>query len=75
MATWMSVIDELPPGRKPIRPFISLTTAGKACTKFMRKQIQEGRQGIHRVSVDTGERKDGHQNLEEGYMHVCEEFP
>ena len=40
----VSVIDELPPGRKPIQTIHQFDNRRKSMYEFMRKQIQEGRQ-------------------------------
>ena len=40
----VSVIDQLPPGRKPYRRCCNTTTAGPNSMPPMRKQLQMGRQ-------------------------------
>ena len=61
----VSVIDELPPGRKPI---VTLHQS-------MHKQIAEGRQVYIVYPLIKESEKIDLKNLEEGYLHVCEEFP
>ena len=71
----VSVIDELPPGRKPIQTIHQFDNRRKSMYEFMRKQIQEGRQVYIVYPLIQESEKMDIKNLEEGYMHVCEEFP
>lgn len=40
----ISIIDELPPSRKPVKTMMIKTTKRKSCYEFIRKEIKEGRQ-------------------------------
>ncbi|WP_165044085.1 ATP-dependent DNA helicase RecG [Dysgonomonas sp. ZJ709] len=71
----VSVIDELPPGRKPIHTIHQYDKKRGALYQSMRKQLEEGRQ-IYIVYplIEESEKLDL-KNLEEGYEHICEVFP
>lgn len=71
----VSVIDELPPGRKPVRTIHQFDNRRASMYAFMRKQIQEGRQVYVVYPLIQESEKMDIKNLEEGYMHVCEAFP
>lgn len=71
----VSVIDELPPGRKPIQTMHQFDNRRASLYAFIRRQIQEGRQAyIVYPLIEESEKMDI-KNLEDGYMHICEEFP
>ena len=71
----VSVIDELPPGRKPVRTIHQFDNRRASMYDFMRKQIQEGRQVYVVYPLIQESEKMDIKNLEEGYLHVCEAFP
>lgn len=71
----VSVIDELPPGRKPIQTVHQFDSRRANLYAFMRKQIMEGRQVYIVYPLIQESEKMDIKNLEEGYMHICEEFP
>jgi ATP-dependent DNA helicase RecG len=71
----VSVIDELPPGRKPIVTEHRYDTNKKALYQFMRAQISEGRQVYVVYPLIKESEKMDLKNLEEGYRTVCEVFP
>ncbi|GAB6010503.1 ATP-dependent DNA helicase RecG [Viscerimonas tarda] len=71
----VSVIDELPPGRKPIQTIHQYDKKRGALYNSVRKQLQEGRQVyIVYPLIEESEKLDL-KNLEEGYGHICEVFP
>lgn len=71
----VSVIDELPPGRKPIQTIHQYDKKRGALYNSVRKQLQEGRQVyIVYPLIEESEKLDL-KNLEEGYTHICEVFP
>ena len=71
----VSVIDELPPGRKPIRTIHQFDNRRSSLYAFMRQQIADGRQVyIVYPLIEESEKMDI-KNLEEGYLHICETFP
>ena len=71
----VSVIDELPPGRKPIQTVHQFDNRRTSMYAFIRKQIQEGRQAYIVYPLIQESEKMDIKNLEDGYMHICEEFP
>lgn len=71
----VSVIDELPPGRKPIQTIHQFDNRRASMYAFIRKQIQEGRQAYIVYPLIQESEKMDIKNLEDGYMHICEEFP
>lgn len=71
----VSVIDELPPGRKPIQTIHQFDNRRTSMYAFIRKQIQEGRQAYIVYPLIQESEKMDIKNLEDGYMHICEEFP
>ena len=71
----VSVIDELPPGRKPIVTLHQFDSHRAGLYRSIRKQIAEGRQVYIVYPLITESEKIDLKNLEEGYLHICEEFP
>ena len=71
----VSVIDELPPGRKPIQTIHQFDNRRPSLYAGIRKQIQEGRQVYIVYPLIKESEKMDIKNLEEGYQLVCAEFP
>ena len=71
----VSVIDELPPGRKPIVTLHKYTNQATSLYSGIRKQIEEGRQVYFVFPLIEESAKLDLQNLEEGYATLCEVFP
>ena len=71
----VSVIDELPPGRKPIATIHQFDSHRVSLYRSVRKQIDEGRQVYIVYPLIKESEKIDLKNLEEGYLHICEEFP
>lgn len=71
----VSIIDELPPGRKPIQTVHYFEKRRRQVYEFMKKQIDLGRQ-IYLVypMIKESEKMD-YKNLEEGYESVAQFFP
>jgi ATP-dependent DNA helicase RecG len=71
----VSVIDQMPPGRKPIKTIHYFESARLRIFGFMREQIKEGRQ-IYVVYplIDESEKLD-FNNLMSGYDAIAREFP
>jgi ATP-dependent DNA helicase RecG len=71
----VSVIDELPPGRKPIKT-VHRTDAGREeVFGFMEKQIQLGRQVYVVYPLIEGSETLDYKDLMDGYESVCRRFP
>jgi ATP-dependent DNA helicase RecG len=71
----VSVIDELPPGRKPVRTLHQYDKKRGALYASVHKQLQEGRQVYVVYPLIEESEKLDLKNLEEGYEHICEVFP
>ncbi len=71
----VSVIDELPPGRKPIVTLHKYNNQATSLYSGIRKQILEGRQVYIVFPLIEESAKLDLQNLEEGYKTLCEVFP
>ena len=71
----VSVIDELPPGRKPIQTIHQFDNRRPSLYAGIRKQIGEGRQIYIVYPLIKESEKMDIKNLEEGYEQVCAEFP
>ena len=71
----VSVIDELPPGRKPIRTIHQYDKRRGPLYNSVRKQLEEGRQVyIVYPLIEESETLDL-KNLEDGYKQIQEIFP
>ncbi|HHT29267.1 MAG: ATP-dependent DNA helicase RecG [Petrimonas mucosa] len=71
----LSVIDELPPGRKPVKTVHRYDKNRGALYQFIREQIGAGRQAyIVYPLIEESETLDL-KNLEEGFLHIREAFP
>ncbi len=71
----VSVIDELPPGRKPIKTFHQFDRHRLKVFGFMRKQIKEGRQIYVVYPLIQESEKLDLKDLTDGYESICREFP
>lgn len=70
-----SVIDELPPGRKPIQTLHKSESHRLAVFGFIKQEIAKGRQVyIVYPLIEESEKMD-YTNLMEGYDTICREFP
>ena len=71
----VSVIDELPPGRKEVKTIWKSDASRLSTIKFMRDQITKGRQ-IYVVFplIEESEKLD-YKDLMEGYNQIVREFP
>jgi ATP-dependent DNA helicase RecG len=71
----VSVIDQLPPGRKPVKTVHYYDNRRKDVFEFMKRQIAEGRQ-IYVVYPLIGEsEKMDYKNLEAGFEQIRKAFP
>lgn len=71
----VSVIDELPPGRKPVKTIHQYDARRAGLNEFLHEQIREGRQVYIVYPLIQESEKIDLKNLEEGYRHVVEAFP
>lgn len=71
----VSVIDELPPGRKPIQTIHKYDTQTTSLFDGIRKQIALGRQIYIVYPLITESEKMDLQNLEEGFEYLQSVFP
>jgi len=71
----VSVIDELPPGRKPVKTMHFFDNRRKQLYDFVKKEIAAGRQIYIVYPLIQESEKMDFKNLEEGYSHIKEEFP
>lgn len=71
----VSVIDELPPGRKPIKTVHRYDTNKKQLYDFLRKEIELGRQVYVVFPLIEGSEKLDYKDLEEGYEVFKDVFP
>ena len=71
----VSVIDELPPGRKPIATIHQFDNRRESLYNAIRKQVEEGRQIYIVYPLIKESEKIDLKNLEEGFIQICKEFP
>ena len=71
----VSVIDELPPGRKPVCTEHRFDTQRASLYQFMRSQIEAGRQVYVVYPLIKESEKMDLKNLEDGFRTICEVFP
>lgn len=71
----VSVIDELPPGRKPIKTMHFNESQRLRMFGFMKEQIQIGRQVYVVYPLIQESEKLDYQNLQQGYENIVNEFP
>jgi len=71
----ISVIDELPPGRKPILTQHFFENQREKVNNFIRQQVNSGRQVYIVYPLISESEKLDLKNLQEGYRHAVENFP
>ena len=71
----VSIIDELPPGRKPIQTIHQYGNRQAQLYQFIEGQIAQGRQVYVVYPLIKESEKIDLKNLEEGYTQICEAFP
>ena len=71
----VSVIDELPPGRKPIQTIHKYDNQLPSLYQGIRQQIRQGRQVYIVFPLITESEKIDLKNLEAGYESLCGIFP
>ncbi|MFA7043225.1 MAG: ATP-dependent DNA helicase RecG [Bacteroidales bacterium] len=71
----VSIIDELPPGRKPIQTIHRFDNRRGPLYDFMREQLRVGRQIYVVYPLISESEKSDYKNLEDGFKHIKEVFP
>lgn len=71
----ISVIDELPPGRKPIKTIHYFDTKRLVMFGFLRQQIELGRQIYIVYPLIKESEKFDYKDLEDGYEAISRAFP
>ena len=71
----VSVIDELPPGRKAIQTLHRFDNKRAELYAFIRKEIQLGRQAYVVYPLIEGSEKLNYKALQDGFETFCEVFP
>lgn len=71
----VSVIDELPPGRKPIMTIHKYENQKVSLYEGIRREVEKGRQVYVVFPLITESEKMDLQNLEDGFAHLQEVFP
>ena len=71
----VSVIDEMPPGRKPVKTAMISDSKKGSVYNFMRKQIAMGRQVFVVYPLIFESEKMDLNNLEMGYEEILKRFP
>ena len=71
----VSVIDELPPGRKPVETILRYEDKRLQVYQAMAEQLRAGRQVYVVYPLIKENEKVDMKSLEEGYQQICESFP
>ena len=71
----VSIIDELPPGRKPVVTLHYMQTRRAAVNRFISKQIEQGRQVYVVYPLIKENEKLDLKDLQNGYNELVDTFP
>ena len=72
----LSVIDEMPPGRKPVQTMLIGQNRLPAMYRFMREEIARGRQVfVVYPMIFINEKMEDVSNVEQGYEEILKAFP
>jgi len=72
----LSVIDEMPPGRKPVKTMLIGQNRIPAMYRFMREEIAKGRQVfVVYPMIFINEKMEDVSNVEQGYEDIIKAFP
>jgi len=71
----VSIIDELPPGRKPVKTIHSYDSKRLRIFGFMKEQIKQGRQIYIVYPLIKESEKMDYKDLEDGYESISRAFP
>ncbi len=71
----VSVIDELPPGRKPVQTLHYTLRRSQTIYQFMQQQIEKGHQVYVVYPLIKENEKLDLQDLQNGFEELCRQFP
>ncbi len=71
----VSVIDEMPPGRKPVKTILLNDSKRERLFGFMREQIRQGRQIFVVYPLISESETMDYKDLEDGYESIVRAFP
>ena len=72
----LSVIDEMPPGRKPVQTILIAQNRLPAMYRFMKEEIAKGRQVfVVYPMIFINEKLEDISNVEQGYEEIVKAFP
>ncbi len=71
----VSILDELPPGRKPVQTIHSTEGRRSQMFAFLKTEIGKGRQVFIVYPLIKESEKMDYQNLQEGYQTIITSFP
>lgn len=71
----VSIIDELPPGRQPVKTMHITELHRYRMYDFLKSEIRKGRQVFIVYPLIKESETLDYRNLEEGYRHIVEVFP
>ncbi|APG60026.1 ATP-dependent DNA helicase RecG [Christiangramia salexigens] len=71
----ISVIDELPPGRKPVKTVHRFDSNRLKVFRFLKEEIQKGRQVYIVYPLIQESEKMDYKDLMDGYESIAREFP
>ena len=71
----VSVIDELPPGRKPVQTLLQYDNRRANLYASLRRQLQQGRQIYIVYPLIEESEKSDMKNLTDGFDIICANFP
>lgn len=71
----VSVIDEMPPGRKPVKTVHRTDSHRLQVWGFLKKEIEMGRQVYVVYPLIEESEKMDLKNLQDGYDAICKDFP
>lgn len=71
----VSIIDEMPPGRKPVKTLLCYDDRREYVYRSIRRQLKMGRQVYIVYPLINENEKVDLKSLEDGYETICEAFP
>lgn len=71
----VSVIDELPPGRKPVETLLRFEEQHESVYRLVGRELKQGRQAYIVYPLVHENDKVSLKSLEEGYKKICDTFP